>query len=203
MFIAVEGIDGTGKSTQAHRLVEYFKSLDKDVVLTKEPGGWEGGNLLRELVLGGKLEHPWSEAYIFMLDRAEHVARVINPAIAAGKVVVCERYHASTLAYQVWGRGLPKKPFDMLFELSGFPIPDATLLFDMKPVNAIKRVAARGAMDNFEREGVEFMNKIRSGYLAQLDENKNSWVKIDADGTEDEVFQRQIRALRAILNKEL
>lgn len=196
MFIAVEGIDGTGKSTQAQRIAKYLKSLGKDVLLTKEPGGWKGGAELRSLVLSGTLSHPWSEAYIFMLDRAEHVAKVINPAIAKGSIVVCERYHASTLAYQVWGRGLAREAFDMLFKLSKFPVPDITLLFDLEPVDSLKRVNARGSLDNFESEGLEFMNKIRQGYLAQLAENENSWIKVSAAGLEDEVFERVVGVLR-------
>lgn len=196
MFIAVEGIDGTGKSTQAQRIAKYLNSLGKDVILTKEPGGWEGGADLRTLVLSGTLSHPWSEAYIFMLDRAEHVAKVINPAIVKGSIVVCERYHASTVAYQVWGRGLAREPFDMLFSLSGFPVPDITFLFDMEPKESLIRVKARGALDNFESEGLEFMNKIRQGYLAQFAENQSSWIKISATGTEDEVFERVAGALR-------
>jgi len=196
MFIAVEGIDGTGKSTQAQRIAEYLRSLGKDVILTKEPGGWEGGAALRTLVLSGTLSHRWSEAYIFMLDRAEHVAKVINPAIAKGSIVVCERYHASTVAYQVWGRGLAREPFDMLFSLSEFPVPDITFLFDMEPKESLMRVKARGALDNFESEGLEFMNKIRQGYLAQFAENQSSWIKISAEGTEDEVFERVAGALR-------
>jgi len=196
MFIAVEGIDGTGKSTQAQRIAKYLKSLGKDVLLTKEPGGWEGGAEFRSLVLSGTLSHPWSEAYIFMLDRAEHVAKVINPAIAKGSIVVCERYHASTLAYQVWGRGLAREAFNMLFKLSKFPVPDITLLFDLEPVDSLKRVNARGSLDNFESEGLEFMNKIRQGYLAQLAENENSWIKVSAAGLEDEVFERVVGVLR-------
>ena len=106
MFITLEGIDGCGKSTQARLLCEAL-SARGTVVQTREPGGWEGGAELRSMVLGGSLKHPWSELFLFLLDRAEHAARVITPALEAGRHVVCERYHDSTLAYQVWGRGMP------------------------------------------------------------------------------------------------
>lgn len=196
MFIAIEGIDGTGKSTQAKRVASYLESTGKSVLLTKEPGGWEGGTELRKLVLSGELTHPWSEAYLFMLDRAEHVSRVINPALADNKIVVCERYHASTLAYQVWGRGLPIEPFDMLFKLSEFPIPDLTILLDIDPEISLKRVSNRGQLDTFENEGLEFMKKIRDGYLAQCERDSKRWIKLNAAVSPDKVFNNIIFELQ-------
>ena len=198
MFIAIEGIDGTGKSTQAKRLAEYLEAKGKKVILTKEPGGWEGGEKLRELVLGGKLQHPWSEAYLFMLDRAEHVKRVILPALKEKTTVICERYHASTLAYQVWGRGLPQAPFDMLFQLSEFPLPDITILLDLDPEKSLARVRGRGAMDAFEKEGLEFMKKIRRGYLEQLKNNNERWVSISAADTLNVVFENIVRQIETM-----
>ena len=124
MFITFEGIDGCGKSTQARLL---FELLNKEggAVLTREPGGWEGGGTLRDIVLSGDLRHPWSELFLFMLDRTEHAARVIGPAISEGRHVVCERYHDSTLAYQVWGRGMPFEPLRDMAKLAALPEPDA------------------------------------------------------------------------------
>ena len=196
MFLAIEGIDGTGKSTQAKKLADYMKACGKAVLLTKEPGGWQGGEELRKLVLSGKLTHPWSEAYLFLLDRAEHIARVIKPAISEGKIVICERYHASTLAYQVWGRGLPLETFDMLFKLSEFPTPNVTILLDLEPEISLGRVANRGALDAFENEGVAFMKKIREGYLAQYERDTARWIKLSADKTPDEVFSDIILQLK-------
>ena len=190
MFIAIEGIDGTGKSTQAARLAAYLESHGKDTLLTKEPGGWEGGEKLREMVLDGSLKHPWSEIYLFMLDRAEHIARVIKPAEAEGRIVVCERYHASTVAYQVYGRGMPEEPLDLLFKLSDFPVPDLTILLDMEPEKSMRRVIGRGNLDAFEREGCGFMQKIREGYLKQMECDRNRWVCISADVAADDVFDK-------------
>jgi len=190
MFLTIEGIDGTGKSTQAEFLSKYIMGkCRRDVVRTKEPGGWEGGAVLREIVTHGSLEHPWSEAYLFMLDRSEHVAKVIAPAIKAGSDVICERYHDSTLAYQVWGRGLPLNIFDELFIQSKFPVPDIKILLDMPAPDAIKRVKMRGTPDSFEREGCSFMTRIRSGYLALMEREPEKWIKVDSSLAPDAVFQ--------------
>ena len=103
MFITFEGIDGSGKSTQARSIAGWlYKEAAHGTLLTHEPGGWDGGQVLRNMVLTEGLRHRWSEPYLFMLDRAEHVARVIQPALDSGKIVLCERYHDSTLAYQSW-----------------------------------------------------------------------------------------------------
>ncbi|MDO4952835.1 MAG: dTMP kinase [Synergistaceae bacterium] len=197
MFIAIEGIDGTGKSTQAARLAAYLRADgSREVVLTKEPGGWDGGTVLRELVLGGKLVHPWSEGYLFMLDRAEHVSRIIEPAVREGKIVVCERYHASTLAYQVWGRGLPIEPFDSLFKFSDFPVPDLTILLDMEPEAALARVRSRGEEDAFESEGSAFMTRIRTGYLEQMKRAAAFWTCISAEASPDVVFENIVSEIK-------
>ena len=121
MFITFEGIDGSGKSTQARSIAGWlYKEAAHGTLLTHEPGGWDGGQVLRNMVLTEGLRHRWSEPYLFMLDRAEHVARVIQPALDSGKIVLCERYHDSTLAYQSWGRGIPADVLNSFFMASSF-----------------------------------------------------------------------------------
>ena len=190
MFITFEGIDGSGKSTQAASLCRWLREDRKrDAILTREPGGWPGGSVLREMVISGSLKHDWSEAYLFMLDRAEHIASVIGPAIASGRDVVCERYHDSTLAYQVWGRGLPLEVFDKLAKLSAFPVPDLTVLFDIDPCVALERARSRGRLDSFEKEGTSFMTKIREGYLSLSKRDPNRWLVIECgDMGSEEIF---------------
>lgn len=197
MFITFEGIDGAGKSTQAKLFTEWLKvKRDNKVLLTREPGGWEGGAVLRDIVIGGTLKHPWSEAYLFMLDRAEHIAKVIQPAIDLGIDVVCERYHDSTLAYQVWGRGLPLKVLDDLAVFSAFPVPDITLLFDIPIEIALQRAANRGKLDAFESEGACFMKKIKDGYIALARREPKRWITLDCTlGGEREVFNNLLKAL--------
>jgi dTMP kinase len=197
MFLTIEGIDGTGKSTQASLLSAYISdTCHHNVIRTKEPGGWEGGALLREMVTNGSLKHPWSEAYLFMLDRAEHVANVILPAIAAGSDIICERYHDSTLAYQVWGRGLPLDIFEALFIKSEFPVPDVKILLDMPVDEAMKRVKMRGNPDAFEKTGGSFMSRIRSGYLELFKREPEKWIKVDCSGSPDEVYKMICKRLK-------
>lgn len=177
MFITLEGIDGCGKSTQARMLYGALSSRG-GAVLTREPGGWEGGGALRGAVLDGSLKHRWSELFLFLLDRSEHVARVIAPALSEGKHVVCERYHDSTLAYQVWGRGLPLEPVSEIASRACFPVPDVTVLFDIEPEPALSRVARRGRPDVFEREGLEFLRLIGEGYRSLAKAEPARWLVI-------------------------
>lgn len=195
MFITLEGIDGCGKSTQARLLYEAL-GAERGAVLTREPGGWEGGAELRSMVLGGSLKHPWSELFLFLLDRAEHAARVIAPALEAGKHVICERYHDSTLAYQVWGRGLPQEPIRDAAAFAAFPAPDVTILFDIEPEAALARVSKRGKPDAFESEGLKFMRRIRDGYRFISAADAGRWLVIEcgARGV-DEIFAEVRRGL--------
>ena len=199
MFITFEGIDGSGKSTQAALFRKWLTEVKgRDAILTREPGGWPGGSVLREIVVNGSLKHKWSEAYLFLLDRAEHVASVIQPAIDAGRDVVCERYHDSTLAYQIWGRGLPLDIFVELARLSAFPVPDITVLFDISPKTAMKRVTSRGNPDSFENEGISFMEKIREGYLSLSKSDPNRWLVIDCgDVGPEDIFGQLVRSVES------
>lgn len=197
MFITFEGIDGSGKSTQAKKLSELLEKKGL-TLLTREPGGWEGGALLRELVLKGKLEHRWSELFLFLLDRSEHCARVIEPALAQGKTVLCERYNDSTLAYQAWGRGLPLDTIDKITQAAHLPLPDITVLFKIEPAIALKRVTRRGIPDSFEKEGLAFMSKIEEGYEALAAREPERWLVLECgDKTEEELFSELLSALKA------
>lgn len=192
MFITLEGIDGSGKSTQARMLFEFLNS-DGGAVLTREPGGWEGSAPLREAVTSGALLHPWSEVFLFMLDRTEHAARVISPALADGKNVICERYHDSTLAYQSWGRGMPLAPLEELARLAKLPVPDVTILLTLDEEIAYSRVRGRGVPDSFEREGLDFMRKINSGYHALAAKSPERWAVIECGELSAQEVHRLIK----------
>ena len=195
MFITLEGIDGCGKSTQARMLYEALGG-ESGAVLTREPGGWEGGAELRSMVLGGSLKHPWSELFLFLLDRAEHAARVITPALGAGKHVICERYHDSTLAYQVWGRGMPFEPISKAAAYADFPAPDVTIFFDIDPKLALSRVAKRGRPDAFESEGLDFMSRIQDGYRFISSADAERWIVIECGRrSAEEIFEEVRRGL--------
>jgi dTMP kinase len=194
MFFVFEGIDGSGKTTQIARIGELIaEELGEDrLVLAREPGGWEGGEALREFVLGGGLANPWSEFFFFMMDRCEHVSRVINPALSSGKVVLCDRYFSSTLAYQVLANpGVPPERANYMMRLAeavDLPAPDVIFWLDVDVRTAASRLASRGRMDGFDERGRKFFERVRRGYdmLAQADAGR--WVKIDARGHADEVF---------------
>ncbi len=195
MFITFEGIDGCGKSTQAKKLADLMTAAG--AVLTREPGGWEGAAPLRELVLSGGLANKWSELLLFLLDRCEHCTRVINPALAEGHPVICERYQDSTLAYQCWGRGIPLEQVQRLSSGLSLPKPDYTVYFKIDAAAALKRVCGRGKPDAFEKEGLDFLRKIDAGYAALAQMEPDRWITIECgDDSPDEVFSRLCAELR-------
>jgi dTMP kinase len=168
VFVTFEGIDGSGKSTQAELLRGALAGEGRDVVLTREPGGTELGERIRELVLGGVTMTPWAEAALFAAARAELVERVIAPALGRGADVVCDRYVDSSLAYQGLARGLG---VDSVLELNLRAIrgllPDRTILLVLDPDEAGRR---SGETDRIEREGDGFRARVAEAYreLAQL-----------------------------------
>ena len=169
IFIVIEGIDGAGKSTQAKLLAKWFETKGYDVVLTKEPTDTAFGKLIRKLVLtggregiidGAKISHE-AEALLFAADRAEHVKKLIEPSIKAGKVVISDRYFYSSLAYQ-WARGLD---LEWLINLNKFAIrPDLVILLDLPVKESMKRINGRQLKSEFDRIA-ELQKKVRENYL--------------------------------------
>jgi dTMP kinase len=194
MFFVVEGIDGSGKTTQTDRLermlVREFGS--GGVVRTREPGGWDGGEAARKFVLEGGLKSPWGEFFFFMLDRCEHVERVIKPAISAGKIVLSDRYTPSTLAYQIFSNPAiderAARYAARLPDVIGLPVPDAVFLLDIDADTASSRLASRGMKDSFDGRGRGFFESVRAGYEKIMDSSFGRWIKIDASRREDLVF---------------
>src|SRR5919204_1026800 len=163
MFVSFEGLDGSGKTTQAALLAGRLRDEGRDVVATREPGGTELGERIRELLLSGGDVAPWAEAALFAAARAELVARVIGPAIARGADVVCDRYVDSSLAYQGIARGLGVEAVLALNrEAIGDLLPDRTFLLLLDPESA--RVRGGSARDRIEREGLEFWRSLDDAY---------------------------------------
>jgi dTMP kinase len=176
MFVSFEGVDGSGKSTQADLLAGHLRAAGRDVVLTREPGGTPLGEAVRELLLGGEAMTPWAEAALFVAARAELVAEVIAPALDGGAWVVCDRFVDSSLAYQGIARGLG---VDEVLELNvpviGGRLPDRTfvLLLDDSPA----RLA--GDQDRIEREGDAFRARVNDAYRELIDRFPDRMVALD------------------------
>ena len=162
MFVSFEGLDGSGKTTQAELLADQLKKQDREVVLTREPGGTPLGEAIRVLLLDGPEMTPWAEAALFAAARGELVERVVRPALERGAVVVCDRYLDSSLAYQGIARGLGVERVLVLNAVvSGDLVPDRTFLLDIDPVEAIERL---GVPDRIEREADAFKSAVADAY---------------------------------------
>jgi dTMP kinase len=163
VFVTFEGLDGSGKSTQAELLGEHLRGLGREVVLTREPGGTELGERVRELVLNGPEVSPWAEAALFAAARAELVARVIRPALDGGADVICDRYVDSSLAYQGIARGLGVgRVLELNRPAIGDLLPDVTFLLLVEPEVALERAGT--APDRIEREGAGFLAEVDRAY---------------------------------------
>nr|WP_247676807.1 dTMP kinase [Leisingera sp. HS039] len=173
MFITFEGIDGSGKSTQCRLLAETLRDAGRDVVLTREPGGSPGAEEIRRLVLEGDPDR-WSaetELLLFMAARRDHLERTIEPALTAGKVVICDRFADSTRMYQGLSRGDLRAAVDQMHKLMITREPDLTLLIDMDPSTGLARARGRqGKEERFEDFGIGLQEKMRAGFLALAQE---------------------------------
>ena len=173
LFISFEGIDGSGKSTQARLLADHLTNQGHDVVLTREPGGSVGAEEIRSLVLEGEPDR-WSaetELLLFTAARRDHLERTIEPAVSAGKVVICDRFADSTRMYQGLRSGDMRARVDALHDLMIGREPDLTILIDMDPDLGLGRALARGTSEErFEAFGADLQAKMRVGFLALADE---------------------------------
>ena len=178
-FITFEGIDGAGKSTQIAFIDGWLRARGIDVLLTREPGGTPIGETLRELILHRPMQ-PRTETLLMFAARCEHVLTVIEPALAAGRWVLCDRFTDATYAYQAGGRGLPEADVAALerWVHPGLQ-PDLTFLFDLEPAIAAARLARAQRSDRFETEQRDFFNRVREHYLARARAQPQRFVVVD------------------------
>ena len=165
LFITFEGADGCGKTTQMKLLAEYLQKKGHEVVLTREPGGKGLGEKVREILLNydGEVSDR-CESFLFLADRAQNIDIIVNPAVEAGKIVLCDRHTDSTVAYQGYGRGLDLERINLLNNLAtNDRKPDLTFVFDIDTETSMKRVGKE--KDRMESAGLEFHNRVRDGYL--------------------------------------
>jgi len=202
LFISFEGIDGSGKSTQCRRLAETLQAKGHDVVLTREPGGSEGAEEIRALVLQGDPDR-WSaetEILLFTAARRDHLERTILPALAAGKVVICDRFADSTRMYQGLSRGDLRETVDKLHTLMIGREPDLTVLIDMDPEIGLSRALSRqGVEERFESFGADLQKQMRAGFLSLAREYADRFRIIDGARDMDAVAADVLATAEAAL----
>jgi dTMP kinase len=207
MFITLEGIEGSGKTTQIQTIAQWLSATGRDCLTTREPGGTAIGGQIRSVLLDPDNCDlaPTAEMLLYVADRVQHLDTVVRPALAAGRVVVCDRYFDATLVYQGYARGLDKDIIRQLHQLAcNGLMPDLTLLLDLDPEAGLARAWRRIHSDDahavesrFEREQLLFHQRVRSGYLDLARLEPQRFAIIDADVDAQEVAAQIEDVLRA------
>ncbi|HZY18640.1 MAG TPA: dTMP kinase [Ramlibacter sp.] len=205
LFITFEGIDGAGKSSHVDALAQAFRDAGRAVVLTREPGGTPLAEQLRALALNAPMD-PLTEALLMFAARRDHLAQVIEPALARGEVVLCDRFTDATFAYQGAGRGFDAGVLGQLERwvqsVDAVPPgelrqPQLTLWFDVPPAVAAARLAGARAPDRFEAQPLAFFERVAGGYAQRAKADPGRFARIDADRPREEVRLQALGAVRA------
>ena len=193
-FITFEGGEGVGKSTQCQLLARRLENtLKKNVVQTREPGGTELGEALRAVLLDPKVPamSETSELLLMFAARAEHLARLIKPALANGNIVICDRFTDASFAYQGGGRGVDSHKIEKLENLvQGSFNPDLTILLDLDPELGLQRAAERGEKDRFEQEKLQFFQRVRAAYLHRAEAQPKRFRVINGDDSAETIADK-------------
>ena len=198
MFITFEGIEGSGKSSLIAQLKKYFKSSKLEAFFSKEPGGTDLGKEIRKTLLNPKYSFdPTSELLLLLADRAEHVQKIIRPNLQKNKLIFCDRYLDSTLAYQGSGRNLDKKIIKEMFKALDFPIPDLTILLDVPVQIGLSRARKRNKLDRFEKEDLNFHENVRRSYLDLAKNDSTRIVIFDSSISEEELFKKAVNLIKS------
>ena len=205
LFITFEGIDGAGKSTHVEALAQAFRDAGRTVVLTREPGGTPLAEQLRALALNAPMD-PLTEALVMFAARRDHLLQVIEPALARGEVVLCDRFTDATFAYQGGGRGFDAQVLRQLeawvqqvpaLGATALRLPQLTLWFDLTPAIAAQRLAAARVPDKFEAQPQAFFARVAAGYAARMAEAPARFARIAADQPREAVWRDVLAAVRA------
>lgn len=200
VLITMEGVEGSGKSTQCARLADHLRGRGIETVLTSEPDGTPLGLAIRALFEdAGPTPAPLTQVFLFMAARQEHVARVVGPALARGAVVISDRYTDATLAYQGFGQGVDVQTIRELNVLAtGGLLPDLTVVLDLPPTLGMARIRSR-ALDAFERMDPAFHRRVREGYLEIARAEKSRALVLSADRDPDALHADVVRAVDELL----
>ena len=195
LFITFEGIDGAGKSTHIAALAEAFRAAGRRLTLTREPGGTPLAEKLRELVLNDAMD-PLCEALLMFAARRDHLQQVIEPALARGDVVLCDRFTDATFAYQGSGRGFDLSVLRQLeqwvqarSDVDALRQPDLTVWFDLPPAVAAQRLTGVRVPDRFEAQPVAFFERVAEGYARRMDEDPERFVRVPSDQSREAVWE--------------
>lgn len=202
IFISIEGPDGSGKSTQIRNIRNFFEDKNLEIVFTREPGGTPIGDRIREILLDNNCSEMdyMTEAMLYAASRAQHVSQVIRPALEAGKIVICDRFVDSSIAYQGYGRRLG----DAVAIINSYAVagcmPDVTFLMKLDPDIGKKRVCRRNQEDRLESEKVAFHREVYNGYLELEKNNPDRIFGIDASRGIEEIRDDIYKKLEEVLS---
>lgn len=197
LFITLEGVDGVGKTTQALILKKYFEEQGYEVLHTFEPGGTQLGDSIRQLLLNPEHEelHSMTEILLYAADRAQHVFETILPALNGGKIVICDRYVDSSVAYQGYGLGLEINAIEAVNQLAtGGLVPTRTIYLDADPAESLVKTEG----DRIEQRTIEYYRRVRDGFLTIAQKEPERFKVVSADGTKKQVADRIIKALGGV-----
>lgn len=202
LFISMEGPDGSGKTTQIEKLKEYFSNKGYEVVITREPGGTQISEEIRNIILDVKNEalSDMTEALLYAASRAQHVEEKIKPALENGKIVISDRFVDSSIVYQGYARGIGIDIVESInnFAIQGF-MPDITFFFDIEPEFAMKRKAKQKSLDRLEQEHILFHNKVYEGYKILLKRYPKRIKSIDARQSIDNIYEQIMKEVTNLL----
>lgn len=206
LFITLEGLDGAGKTTQLHKAAELLRQQGYEVVESREPGGTTLAEQVRNLVLDAALPlSNTTQTLLYLAARSEHVDKLLRPSLQAGKIVLCDRFSDSTLAYQGLAAGWTMEELTELRQLNGFATeglePDLTLVLDGDPQLLLQRRNARGVTDRYEEQGLELQYRLRSAFAALAEAEPERMRLINAEGSEDQVHQAIMTVIEEFLER--